>query len=770
MLLNFIEAADGTPLTKTFFLDGNGKVGTKPYPFVRNFNSHNEEVNSLEEFHDALVKHAQLGRCLVKGRLKTELVNQPRAGETDSYELTDYLVLDLDFEDGFESIDDFLTNLDPKLTDVSYIFQHSSSSGVKCEPGLRGHVFIQLEHPQPPAMIKQWLIDRNLKVPALQARADLSANGMALKWPLDITTCQNDKLIYIAEPIIDGVEDTLQGKRFELRTKNKAAANITFSANIALNNQNTLDLVEKLRADRGLKKRAPKFKAIGHEEVLTNPEKAQITGIQEARGFVYLNLNGGDSWGYYYRPENPELLHNFKGEPAVRLKDIVPDHYRELKQADAQVGEREYFAVRDVVSDSYFAGYFDPDEYVVEINQISSKEKIRDFFGTKGLPIPDQIEDWEVRFDPHSDIIFDKDNKRINTMVYTEYMHEDKNIVAAVPRTIDKILNSICGDQETKEHFLNWLASAFQTRKKATTSWIFSGVQGTGKGVFLTKVLMPLFGHKQVYEVLHDTFDESFNAYAENALILWIDEFSVNNSGNKTKSFNKLKNLITEEQIMVRRMRSNAVQRPFYANIILATNHADPIPLGDLDRRFHVAPPQETPIQLSQSEIEFIREELPMFAAYLRRYSVDARAVNNVQKSKAREKMIEAGQTSVEAIFRAIKVGDLDFFMQFLMEKAPIEDGLAYAGYQRAIKRWAANFEKEILVTFDELRNVYYYLQGQRKQDIKFKRMLDINRMEIKQRRIHGKQQRGVVTTFTKGDKDEIATVITPDIREVASA
>lgn len=770
MLLNFIEAADGTPLTKTFFLNENGKVGTKPYPFVRNFNSYDETVESLQEFYDALVKHAHMGRCLVKGRLKSELNNQPRAGETDAFELTDYIVLDLDFADGFEDVDQFLSELDPKLNDVSYIFQHSSSSGIKCEPGLRGHIFIQLEHPQPPSMIKQWLIDRNLKIPALRQHASLSANGMALKWPLDVTTCQNDKLIYIAEPNVNGVQDTLQGKRFELRTKNKEATNLLFSANIPLNNQNTLELVEELRKAHGLKKRAPKYKTVGHHEILTNPEVAQITGIQEARGFVYLNLNGGDSWGYYYNPKNPQFLHNFKGEPSVRLKDIVPEYYREIKRAEAKVDEREYFAVRDVKSDSYFAGYYETGNRHLEIDPISSKDKIRDFFVSKGLPEPDVINDWDVVFDPMSDVIYDTEKQRINTMKFTEHMYEDGTTPAAIPRTIDKVLSSICGDDETKTHFINWLASAFQTRKKATTSWIFSGVQGTGKGIFLNKVIRPLFGDEQVCEILHETFDEQFNAFAENALMIWIDEFSVNNSNNQIKSFNKLKNLVTEEHIMIRRMRSNAVQRRFYANIILATNHPDPIPLGHLDRRFHVAPPQEHPIQITQQEVESIKEELPMFAAYLRRYQVNAKAVNTIRDTDARKRMIEAGQTSVQRIFDALVKGNLDFFMQFIQEKAPLEDGIAYSNFHRAVKRWAANFETEMLVTFDEIRNVYYHLQGQKKQDIKFQRMLDINRVNMVRRRVNGKPQRGILVTFATGDKDEIAALIEPDIREVAKS
>jgi hypothetical protein len=59
-----------------------------------------------------------------------------------------------------------------------------------------------------------------------------------------------------------------------------------------------------------------------------------VTGVRRARGFVYLNLNGGDSWGYYFPESNPEILRSFKGEPPVRLADIAPDFWERVRPRD----------------------------------------------------------------------------------------------------------------------------------------------------------------------------------------------------------------------------------------------------------------------------------------------------------------------------------------------------------------------------------------------------------------------------------------------------
>ena len=50
--------------------------------------------------------------------------------------------------------------------------------------------------------------------------------------------------------------------------------------------------------------------------------------MKRARGFVYLNLSGGDSWAYFHPEDNPEYIYNFKGEPVYRTKEIAPEYYK----------------------------------------------------------------------------------------------------------------------------------------------------------------------------------------------------------------------------------------------------------------------------------------------------------------------------------------------------------------------------------------------------------------------------------------------------------
>ena len=324
MKLTFLGAADSTRLSKRFVLNPQNQLEVYAYPMVRDFTSFEREAPDLETAMVMLQAHAAEGHCLLKGNLDRQLVGEPRAGHTNAVADTDYLLLDLDFEDGFESIDDFLAQIG--LGDVSYILHHSASSGIRYEPGLRSHLLVPLAQPTNPGLLKLWLTGLNLRVEGLRSQLQLTASKMAVKFPLDITTCQNDKLIFIAPPSLQGIDDPLAERRFELHLRANPAAAITFNSDPATIQAELNTLVDDLRVGMGLQRKKAKMSK-GSNPILLNPDQAVVTGVREARGFVYLNLNGGDSWAYFFPESNPEIVYSFKGEPPMPLQQIARHLY-----------------------------------------------------------------------------------------------------------------------------------------------------------------------------------------------------------------------------------------------------------------------------------------------------------------------------------------------------------------------------------------------------------------------------------------------------------
>lgn len=751
MKVNFLGASDGTPLAKKFEEIAPGNYKETSYPHVAKFTSIERDVATLQEMLDLIVACAGEGLCLLKGELDQPLENESRAGHTSATAMTQWVCLDIDYNVVGQTPRAFLEALAPEFKGVSFIFQKSSSMGIKHHEGWRGHFFVLLDTSQSPQALKQWLIDRNLSCPNLRSHIGLSASGGALTYPLDVTTCQNDKLLYIANPQCVGFDDPVKD-RFVLDQGSKEAACFnSIKASAAGNQTQQQGVLTAKRKDLQLPKKTFRTKQHQGTEVLTNPDPITVTGKKIARDFVYLNLNGGDSWGYFFPLDNPEILYNFKGEPCLYMwdvdKDIYNEHKRVISTLDPAAGAVP-FGFLWPHDDTYYRGFAVPDtQELVWLQSVGSKQKLRDFFVQNGVSCPSGwvVDEWQLDFDPTTEGCADFGVKRVNTYKRTKYIRDAKMSTAGIPPVIDRVLTSVCVDEETKDYFLNWLAYIFQTRQKTNTAWIFQGVQGTGKGVLFSRVVAPLIGRSYCHEMTMDRLDDDFNAYLGDNIILFIDEANISDSRNGDRLLNRIKNLVTEPEQHIRGMRRNAVIRRNYSNIILASNYDEIIPMEGSDRRFNVAPRQEEPIQLEHDDILIIETELPDFASYLHSYKVDQRNVRRVLLSEARTELINLSTTTITTFFHAIKDGDLAYFTQYLDNeiKADIES-IRYHDYALVVKRWIRSVGDLANVSRNEMRTCYQFLQGASISATKFTRMCAKYGFLMMPIRIEGQVTRGI--------------------------
>jgi hypothetical protein len=736
MQVDFLQAS--IPLTKYFKLKDEGGFETQPYPMVKHFTSHRESFSTIEELLPLLQRHAAQGHCLLKGRLNQPLNEESRAGMTNGAEHTSWLLLDLDFSTGdWGSIEQFVDDISPEFKDVSFIFQHSSSAGIKYPTGFRGHIWILLDKPESPEALKRWLRYVNLNNSRLTDQIRLAANGHALVYPLDTTTCQNDKLIYIAPPVCDGFLDPIADQRFRLikRSRDFAASPVAEDATSHKLTRATNRRVAALREAAGLPEVAATFKSMSAGvQVLLNPDKATVSDFKIGRGFVYVNLNGGDSWGYYFPKDRPTLLYNFKNEPVVRIKDIAPDFYEQyIKLAD--IGKTQTaFVFRDWKNDVYYNALYDATANTLEMAKAASVQRLQHFMLQHDEIPEDVIEDWTVRFDPTSLKLVDFEERTINSFQPTTYINNPPEVRTEVPPQIFRAVSSICGhDAEVIKHFLNWLAFIFQTRRKTGTAWIFHGTHGTGKGVLIDKVLRPILGDAYVTQFTATNFEDMFNALIEKSIILNIDEFTIDSARSSGVVMNRMKNLITEPRIAIRAMRTDTITVDNFTNLIITTNHPDPVHLSPNDRRFNVAPAQEIPLKYTEAEIELLKAEVPLFAGYLQGYDVSEEDARTILITEARGNMIEAATTSVDKLLTSCRAGDLDFFMEFLSASMPLSDTIFYTEYEKMILSWCKSSLSgdPYFLTMNDMRTAYAYIIGSPTPPGKFRRMLEIHRIVL---------------------------------------
>lgn len=803
MRVTFLEATNGLRLSKHH----SKKDGFKPYPHVKAVTSHKYDIpvsdDGLEEFDQLLRKHAALGHCLLKGNLKRDIIDESRAGLSDRNALSNLLVIDVDgvrLTGGTDIVylaKQIINELPVELHNTSFIVQASSSIGFK---GNRTslHIFMLLTVAMPPKSIKLWLQDCNYESDLFNQQLELSVNGQSLKYPLDSSVADNSKIIFIAPPTFDDPKDnpfTDDDERIVLVKRKQPSFDLAaLMTNISPQkcHEKSLQHKDRLREEAGFKKRPAKTRLTSidnqTEEVLTNPDKMSIS-IVDTTSFPYIrcNINGGDSGAYYFNIEKPTYMYNFKDEPIFEIEKADKDFYTSIFETFAEelekIGKAHFpIVMRDFDTDTFLAGLFDPNE-----NQFSDdypltpigKANIEDFFMSHGKLPPDFIPDAKVRFLPTSTepaINIAKTPFEVNTYRKTKYVIDAKPLatplefgtatkLSRITPLIHTIMLHMLGDgEEELERFINWLAYIYQTRRKTGVSWVLSGTQGTGKGIFYSRILRGLFGTHHAPMRYLQNMEEQFNLYMRDALFLVVDEFHMaSSSSGATKMADKLKNQITEPTITIRGMRSNQVEMPNYTNFIFLTNRVDAVNIETGDRRYNIAPKQETkllvkypdlPARLDKDELE---QELWKFAGALETFKYDKRLVETAIDNTAKEQMRNVSMSVFDEFCQAIKVGNLTFFADILdINTATVLHSNEIEVAQRLVKSWIAQSDDEYAVLpMEHLRTVYHIQteQNPRFSQREFSKRMSRNGLEPERKRPIGASRdtnpiRGILTKW----------------------
>lgn len=719
--ITFLSAS--LPLTKTIEKLTDGTIFKTPYPLVSNFTSNTINVGTIDEFYERLVTSATSTRkpCLLKGEIERELSNESRKGTTRTNDSTSFVCLDLD-RASFSTPAEVMRAL--SLDDISYIVQYSASYMLdRKDKRLSCHIFFLLDKPKPAPQLKAWLMHLNLSTPVLEKDIELSTSGASLHWPLDITCCQNDKLIYTAMPVFKGMQSPLkEADRIQLIKKDKGKLPVT-RLDIKQIEPLKTKAREKLNALRdaaGIKPLRGKTKMVGEYEVQNGVGEISTYEVFDCGEYNRLNLNGGDSQAYWHSKSDLTYLHNFKGEPSLLLKEVLPHYYADLMRnssSDSMAptpGGLEILAFRDKVTAEYWKGTFDPATQKLEIYTVKNEKQLDDFLQAHNKSLGPFVPEFHRTFDPHNPVIYDLKEKTINTYIPTKYIRDMKKNKSGEFPIIQSIIDSCVGVGEVQEHFMNWLAVVWQQRRKPLTAWVLHGVEGTGKGLLFNNVLVPLFGREHAVQKRASELNSEFNGWVERALVCMIDEIDAEMFLNSRSVEANLRTLITEPVVSVRRMRTDSYLAPNYTAFIFSSNKKRPVAIPPGDRRFNVGTFQSAKLIITPQEVDGISDELEGFAHWLSAREASFEEARRVLDTEDRRAVQRLSTTSVDAL--AVEILNGNFMTLWdarpdeqFAESNGMVDGIATA-YSALIKRMAA--ESVSRITRDEFMMIFRHCIG----------------------------------------------------------
>jgi len=702
------------PLTKIIEKLPDGQIHKESYPLVLNFTSETVEVKNIQEFHAALLHRATNKRkpCLLKGKLSRELVSESRKGTTKTNDKTQWVCLDID-NARFSSPDEVMRALG--LDDISYVVQYSSSYKLE-NKNLSCHIFFLLDKPMAAPVLKAWLMHMNLSVAALETNIELSKACAALHWPLDISTCQNDKLLYIAMPVFKNMASPIaEEDRIQLVMRKKSELSVTRIGDKPIEGLKcqARDKLNALRTAAGFKPlRATKM--IGEYEVQAGVGEIANYEIFDCGDYVRMNLNGGDSQAYWHHKSDPTYLHNFKGEPSLLMKEVLPHYYADLvrnaKDASTAPNARgdDILAFRDKVTAIYWKGIWNPERFQLELYSVKSELQLDHFLQSRGKVLGPFVPEYHLTFDPHNPEIVDHANKVVNTFVPTEFMRLGKKAKKGAFPIIQRVIDSAVGVGEVQDHFLNWLAVIWQQRVKPMTAWVWHGTQGTGKGVLFHHVLRPLFGPYAVYRRATE-LSAQFTAWQEQALIAFVDEVNADMFIEAKKVESDLKAWITEPTATIRRMRTDSYEVQNFTAYIFSSNEKRPVAIPLNDRRFNIGKFQVRKLAITQEEVDSIADELPAFVRFLSDYKAVFDKARTVLQTDDRKEIQQRSITSVDELAMALKDGDLMLLWDYMPDEKLMEEtgivNVKEQAYAQLVRR--LSYETESDLTIDELQLIF---------------------------------------------------------------
>ena len=704
------------PLTKSFT-----PTTKSSYPHAFEFTSSTIDVTSLQQFYNYLVIDAALGKCLLKGEIDKELVSESRAGSTSSYTPTEWVCFDFDDIDSMASVDNFLH----LLGDPDHIFQYSASHGIQGQgTTVKVHVFVMLSEPINPIMLKQWITQLNMTDPVLRAQCSLTKTGSALSYVLDPTVAQNDKLLYIAPPICDPEDldtfKTSQKPRIELKTGSIAHLSTKrILAELQPKDQIRSMIETRINELRDAAKlpRRKSFifkidKATG-TEYLDKPGTSIVTGHKTDRGFVYLNINGGDSWAYYYPETDNTFVFNFKDEPVYKLQQLDPDFYKsslpDVKKANQaaqqakytipspasslaqKLSPKLYLVFRDNKTAIYYNAIYDITEKKWDsITRAASERQLVDFMLQYGQPEPEVIPIWDLVFNPQAPAI-DIPNRKVNLYeVPTLITQAEQHIQAGLPLptdmppTIYKIIWSVVGeDQPTFDHFINWVRFVVQEKTRAQTAWLFNGVSGTGKGLLAHRILRPLVGMTNSSFFDASVLEDKFNDSLESSILTVIDELTISDLDDSSKIMSSLKSRITEPSVVVRKMRVSPYEAPNFNNYVCFSNSKEQIVIEATDRRYNVGMYQTKKLEISDNEInDVLPSELLSFAVWLLSKPADHVKARKIIFNQARTDMQSISMNSIDTVAKLLLEGNLEELYDMRVNQAQVTGQLMETSFR----------------------------------------------------------------------------------------
>ncbi|WP_151706789.1 primase-helicase family protein [Acinetobacter sp. TUM15064] len=232
-------------------------------------------------------------------------------------------------------------------------------------------------------------------------------------------------------------------------------------------------------------------------------------------------------------------------------------------------------------------------------------------------------------------------------------------------RSFDQLLRHLCdGEPKAYGWLIRWLAYPLQNKgaKMASSILMHGNIHGAGKSLFFGGVM------EKVYSKYHKTLDQrdlesQYNDWADEVLFLLFEEIANNKTKHGMMGF--IKHLITGSKLSIHQKFLSSMQQANHMNTVFLSNHTQPLPIEENDRRFLVLYPKSiVPQDLLDQVVMDLDDQSVIDAFYTLLLQIDLTGFNAHTKppmTKAKQEIIAYTLPGYDTFITHWKAGETDY-------------------------------------------------------------------------------------------------------------
>ena len=275
---------------------------------------------------------------------------------------------------------------------------------------------------------------------------------------------------------------------------------------------------------------------------------------------------------------------------------------------------------------------------------------------------------------PVNDVVYSDDNGHKCFNKYTSIPLHSQPLVSDSTKecfpNIYQIIKHITVTDELYNFFCDWLGFILQNPlEKLPTSFIFMGVQGTGKSKTKHFILDCLFGVKNSTEITQHTLTKGWGDAFQNKRIIFADEINLHSKQFEYQC-DVLKNYTTNSRIMIDIKGQDSREIENYSHWIFTSNKRLPFRIDMNDRRYTVIE-QKKPINDKfianidpKTKNNVHKKEIASFYSHLMKRRITFNSVSKPIHTDIKKEVIFQSLPNGEKFIESIR--SYDTFREFL--------------------------------------------------------------------------------------------------------